>query len=112
MPSESTGDQALAPRPGRSDGLALAAGLAQPSDPAVGRRRLLAWLGAASKAGYSVAGLMLFILALETLKRVPGGPNPIPNAASADGVLNLLGFGWSGAYAVMSGSPVAAIALS
>ena len=112
MPSEGTGDQALAPRPGRSDGLARAAGLAQSSDPAVGRRRLLAWLGAATRAGYSVAGLMLFILALETLKRGAGGLKPVLNGVSADGVLNLLGFGWSGAYAVMSGSPVAAISLS
>jgi len=112
MPSEGTGDQALAPRPGRPDGLARAAGLAQSSDPAVGRRRLLAWVGAATRAGYSVAGLMLFILALETLKRGAGGLKPILNGVSADGVLNLLGFGWSGAYAVMSGSPVAAISLS
>src|SRR3990172_2487642 len=112
MPSEGTGDRALAPRPGRPDGLALAAGLAQASDPAVGRRRLLAWVGAATRAGYSVAGLMLFILALETLKRGAGGLKPVLNGVSADGVLNLLGFGWSGAYAVMSGSPVAAISLS
>ena len=102
MPSEGTGDQALAPRPGQPDGLARAAGLAQSSNPAVGRRRLLAWLGAATRAGYSVAGLMLFILALETLKRGAGGLKPILNGVSADGVLNLLGFGWSGAYAVMS----------
>ena len=112
MPSEGTGDRALAPRPGRPDGLARAVGLAQSSDPAVGRRRLLAWAGAATRAGYSVAGLMLFILALETLKRGAGGLKPILNGVSADGVLNLLGFGWSGAYAVMSGSPVAAISLS
>src|SRR3972149_4588997 len=112
MPSEGTGDQALAPRPGHPDGLARAAGLAQSSDPAAGRRRLLGWLGAATKVGYSVAGLMLFILALETLKRGAGGLKPILNSVSADGVLNLLGFGWAGAYAVMSGSPVAAISLS
>jgi hypothetical protein len=112
MPSEGTGDQALAPRPGSPDGLARAASLAQSSDAAVGRRRLLAWVGAATRAGYSVAGLMLFILALETLKRGAGGLKPILNGVSADGVLNLLGFGWSGAYAVMSGSPVAAISLS
>ena len=69
-------------------------------------------MGAATKAGYSLAGLMLFILALETLKKGAGGLKPILNSVSADGVLNLLGFGWAGAYAVMSGSPVAAISLS
>jgi len=112
MPSEGTGDQALAPRPGQPDGLARAAGLAQSADAAAGRRRLIAWVGAATRAGYSLAGLMLFILALETLKKGAGGLKPILNSVSADGVLNLLGFGWAGAYAVMSGSPVAAISLS
>ena len=112
MPSEGPGDQALAPRPGHPDGLARAAGLAQSSDPDAGRRRLLVWVGAATRAGYSLAGLMLFVLALETLKKGAGGLKPVLNGVSADGVLNLLGFGWSGAYAVMSGSPVAAISLS
>src|SRR3972149_1627951 len=101
MPSEGSGDRALAG----------AAGVAQAADVAAGRRPL-AWLGAATRAGYSVAGLMLFILALETLKKGAGGLKPILNSVSADGVLNLLGFGWAGAYAVMSGSPVAAISLS
>src|SRR3972149_6231087 len=98
MPSEGTGDQALAPRPGHPDGLARPAGRAQSSARPAGRRRLLAWLGAATKAGYSVTGLMLFILALETLKRGAGGLQPILNGVSADGVLNLLGFGWAGAF--------------
>src|SRR3990172_13235786 len=112
MRSEGSGDQALAPRPAHPNGFALAADLAQSSDPAGGQRRLLAWVGAVTRAGYSVAGLMLFILALETLKKGAGGLKPILNSVSADGVLNLLGFGWAGAYAVMSGSPVAAISLS
>jgi hypothetical protein len=59
-----------------------------------------------------VAGLFLFILALQLLKNGAGGLKPVLNAVSADGVLNLLGFGWIGAYGVMSGSPVAAISLS
>jgi len=106
MPSEGTGDRALAPRPGHPDVLAGAAGLA------AGQQRLRALAGAVTRAGYSLAGLMLFILALETLKKGAGGLKPVLNGVSADGVLNLLGFGWSGAYAVMSGSPVAAISLS
>jgi hypothetical protein len=61
---------------------------------------------------FSVAGLFLFILALQLLKSGAAGLKPILDAASADGVPNLLGFGWLGSYAVMSGSPVAAISLS
>lgn len=75
-------------------------------------RRFGAWLTAASTVAYSLAGLFLFILALQLLKSGAGGLKPILNAVSADGVPNLLGFGWLGSYAVMSGSPVAAISLS
>jgi solute carrier family 34 (sodium-dependent phosphate cotransporter) len=63
-------------------------------------------------AVYSLTGLFLFILALQLLKSGAGGLKPVLNAVSADGVVNLLGFGWIGAYGVMSGSPVAAISLS
>jgi hypothetical protein len=63
-------------------------------------------------AAYSLTGLFLFILALQLLKSGAGGLKPVLNAVSADGVVNLLGFGWIGSYGVMSGSPVAAISLS
>ena len=63
-------------------------------------------------AAYSMAGLFLFILALQLMKSGAGALRPILNAVSADGVANLLGFGWLGAYGVLSGSPVAAISLS
>jgi hypothetical protein len=63
-------------------------------------------------AVFSITGLFLFILALQLLKSGAGGLKPILNAVSADGVPNLLGFGWLGSYGVMSGSPVAAISLS
>lgn len=76
------------------------------------RRRLGAWITAATTAAYSIAGLFLFILALQLLKSGAGGLKPVLNAVSAEGVPNLLGFGWLGSYAVMSGSPVAAISLS
>lgn len=75
-------------------------------------RRYGAWLTAASSAVYSLAGLFLFILALQLLKSGAGGLKPVLKAVSADGVPNLLGFGWLGSYGVMSGSPVAAISLS
>ena len=63
-------------------------------------------------AVYSLTGLFLFILALQLLKSGAGGLKPVLNAVSADGVVNLFGFGWLGSYGVMSGSPVAAISLS
>ncbi|MDO8616691.1 MAG: hypothetical protein Q7T33_13305 [Dehalococcoidia bacterium] len=68
-------------------------------------------VGAATSAAYSAAGLFLFVLALQLLKSGAGGLKPVLKALSADGPLNLLGFGWLGAYGVMSGSPVAAISL-
>ncbi len=75
-------------------------------------RRFGTLITAATTAAYSAAGLFLFILALQLLKSGAGGLKPVLKAVSADGVPNLLGFGWLGAYGVMSGSPVAAISLS
>ena len=69
-------------------------------------------IAAATDGRYSLTGLFLFILALQLLKSGAGGLKPILNAVSADGVVNLFGFGWIGSYGVMSGSPVAAISLS
>src|SRR5574341_1056894 len=69
-------------------------------------------LTAGVTAAYTSAGLFLFILALQLLKSGAGGLRPVLNAVSADGAANLLGFGWLGSYAVLSGSPVAAISLS
>lgn len=66
----------------------------------------------ATRAAYSSAGLFIFILALQLLKTGARGLKPILTSLHADGVLNLMGFGWLGSYIVMSGSPVAAISLS
>jgi len=64
------------------------------------------------KLVYVVGALALFVLALQLLKSGAGGLKPVLNGISADGAAGLLGFGWLGSYMVMSGSPVAAIALS
>ncbi len=64
------------------------------------------------RIGYSTAGLFMFILALQLMKTGAKGLKPVLEGVSADGVLNLMGFGWIGSYIVMSGSPVAAISLS
>jgi uncharacterized membrane protein YjfL (UPF0719 family) len=69
-------------------------------------------LRVAITSAYTVTGLFLFILALQLMKSGAGALKPLLNAVSADGTANLLGFGWLGAYGVLSGSPVAAISLS
>jgi len=99
-PAEGAGEAVLAPR--TSIGTLSGAQ----------RARLRGILAAGRTAVYSLSGLFLFILALQLLKSGAGGLKPVLNAVSADGTINLLGFGWIGAYGVMSGSPVAAISLS
>lgn len=59
-----------------------------------------------------LAALFLFILGLEMLKRGAGGVMPFFRALQVDGALNTFGLGWLMAYGVLSGSPVAAVALS
>ena len=79
---------------------ALSAGLRM-SLPAVAGRAVLV-----------LAALWLFILALQLIKAGAGGLRPLLDDISAGGIPGHLGFGWLGAYLVMSGSPVAAVALS
>ncbi len=69
-------------------------------------------LNAALRVAYTTAGLAFFILALQLMKSGAGGLKPMLKALSVHGPVNMLGFGWLGAYGVMSGSPVAAISLS
>ncbi len=59
-----------------------------------------------------LGALWLFILALQLIRSGADGLRPVLDAASVDGVAGHLGFGWLGAYAVLSGSPVAAVAMS
>jgi len=106
MPSDSVRDPAVTlPDAALASGRASDRASAHPSLPH-------AVITGAKTLFYSLTGLFLFILALQLLKSGAAGLKPILNAASADGTLNLLGFGWIGSYAVMSGSPVAAISLS
>jgi hypothetical protein len=91
---------------------ALAPGVPLATRSRAQQARFRSALVAGRTAVYSLAGLFLFILALQLLKSGAGGLKPVLNAVSADGVVNLLGFGWIGSYGVMSGSPVAAISLS
>jgi solute carrier family 34 (sodium-dependent phosphate cotransporter) len=64
------------------------------------------------KIAYALAGLVLFILALQLMKAGARQLAPVlENLALVQTPLQALGLGWLGAYLVLSGSPVAAAAL-
>ena len=65
------------------------------------------------KVGLFMASLFLFILAITLMKEGARGIAPLINTYFAvTNAANSLGFGWLFAYVVMSGSPVAAAALT
>jgi len=59
-----------------------------------------------------VAGLLLFVLALELLKKGAGGVGPLLRQLGVSGLAGGLGVGWLAACVLLSGSPVAAMALT
>lgn len=67
---------------------------------------------AARRLVAAAAGVFLFVLALELLKHGAGGVGPILHAAGASGLAGGIGVGWLGACLLLSGSPVAAVALT
>ena len=69
-------------------------------------------LAALRRVLYVLLALALFVLALELLTTGASGAHSLLSTLSADGPLNLFGFGWLGAYVMLSGSPVAATSLS
>ena len=75
-----------------------------------------AWWRVAANVAFRVAcviaALAIFVFALQVLKAGAGGLRPLLDSIDAAGSANILGFGWLGSYVVLSGSPVAAIALS
>ena len=74
------------------------------------RRLLLTWL---SKLALTLVGLFVFILALQLLKRGAGTyGRSIISFLDVSNTTSALGFGWLLAYLFLSGSPVAAIAIS
>ena len=65
------------------------------------------------KIGLFVASLYLFILAITLMKEGARGIAPlVQNLLAVNNPVNALGFGWLFAYVIMSGSPVAAAALT
>jgi sodium-dependent phosphate cotransporter len=66
-----------------------------------------------AKIGLFVASLFLFILALTLMKEGARGMAPlVRDGFAVSNTANSLGFGWLFAYIIMSGSPVAAAALT
>lgn len=65
------------------------------------------------KAGLAIAGLLLFVLALELMKEGAKGLAPfLRGHLEITHVADSLGFGWLMAYLILSGSPVAAAAVA
>lgn len=84
-----------------------------PASPLARRRsRLRAVVAAGLRLVYVAVALALLILALETLKASASGLEPVLSAISASNVPGFLGVGWLGSYLALSGSPVAAVAVS
>ena len=100
----------------------LTSAIAEPTDfsapPAVeaeqGSRLQRLWRAVSfKKIGLFIISLFLFILALTLMKDGARGLAPfVENRFSLDTAANTMGFGWLFAYLVMSGSPVAASALT
>ena len=84
-----------------------------PGFPAPRRPSRWEWarrLGVPVLVGVLTVGL--FVFALRLLVISAAGLTDVLDWLSADGALNFVGFGWLGSYLVLSGSPVAATALT
>ena len=82
--------------------------------PSIARPRWI-WLGWINvrKIGVFLTSLFLFILAIQLMKEGARGIAPLLRSHFAiNNAANSLGFGWLFAYAIFSGSPVAAAALT
>lgn len=71
------------------------------------------WKAVVSKILHFAAAIFLFILAIQLMKAsaAPIGAR-LKETGLIDNAVMTLGFGWFGAYIVLSGSPVAAVALT
>ncbi len=99
---------------GQAGRAAVAAGLSRRALRTPGRhylhnRRHKRWLLPVLAAP---TALLLFIFALRMLVLSAGVLTGVLDGLNASGALNLVGLGWLGSYAVLSGSPIAATALT
>ncbi len=72
----------------------------------------LGWPAAGRRGVIAMAGILLFIVALQAIKTGARGVVPILDGLAVEGPANALGFGWLAAYVALSGSPVAAIGIT
>lgn len=75
--------------------------------------RTSGWVGVAGRVAFFVLALFLFVLAIQLMKE--GAKSIAPTLSDSplfSNAFSTLGAGWLGAYIVLSGSPVAAVALS
>jgi sodium-dependent phosphate cotransporter len=71
------------------------------------------WSAAGSKLVHFVVAVFLFVLAIQLMKAGAKALAPdLKGTFPVDNAVSTLGLGWIGAYLVLSGSPVAAVALS
>jgi sodium-dependent phosphate cotransporter len=71
------------------------------------------WAAVALKMAFLAVALFLFVLAIQLMKEGAKAIGPSLSGSSLfSNAFSTLGFGWLGAYVVLSGSPVAAVALS
>jgi solute carrier family 34 (sodium-dependent phosphate cotransporter) len=83
-------------------------------DVAASEQRTRAWWTRVNlaKIGVFFVSLYLFILAITLMKEGARGLAPLTQMLAVTSAANSLGFGWLFAYTIMSGSPVAAAALT
>jgi solute carrier family 34 (sodium-dependent phosphate cotransporter) len=71
------------------------------------------WLRILRRLAFFVVAIFLFILAIQLMKSGAKALAPdLEGTFPVDNAVSTLGLGWIGAYLVLSGSPVAAVALS
>jgi hypothetical protein len=71
------------------------------------------WISVAGRIGSFVVALFLFVLAIQLMKEGAKAIGPtLEGSPLFSNAFSTLGAGWLGAYVVLSGSPVAAVALS
>jgi hypothetical protein len=71
------------------------------------------WIAFAGRIGFFLVALFLFVLAIQLMKEGAKAIGPsLSGSPLFSNAFSTLGAGWLGAYVVLSGSPVAAVALS
>ncbi len=71
------------------------------------------WLALAARIAFFVVALFLFVLAIQLMKEGAKALAPsLTGSPLFSNAFSTLGAGWLGAYVVLSGSPIAAVALS